>query len=55
MAGQNVRIFGIHLGLTRLGDIVLFVTDNGRMPGVRGLPYVGLLPEYTLARTAQRE
>ena len=38
MAGQNARIFGIHPGLNRLGDIVLSVTDNGRKPDERGLP-----------------
>jgi hypothetical protein len=38
MAGQNARIFGIHPGLTRLGDSVLSVIGNGRMPGAMGLP-----------------
>lgn len=39
MAGQNARIFGKLLDLTRLEDSVLSVTDSGRMPGVRGLPW----------------
>lgn len=38
MAGQNAHIFGIHPGWTRLGDSVLSVTGNGRMPDAMGLP-----------------
>lgn len=54
MAGQNERISGIHPGSFRLGDIVLSVNDNGRMPGARGLPW-GLLTGFTLASAAQDE
>lgn len=39
MAGQNVRISGIHPDLTRLADSVPSVSGNGRMPGARGLPW----------------
>ena len=39
MADQNARISGIHPDSFRLGDNVLSETDNGRMPGARGLPW----------------
>jgi len=39
MIGQNARISGIHPDLTRLEDSVLSVSDSGRKPDARALPY----------------
>ena len=38
MVDQSARIFGIRPDSIRLGDSVLFATDNGRKPDAMELP-----------------